>query len=195
MKLYYSPNSPYSRKVRVLCRELGLTEVKEIQVDTKDNDPGFIAANPLGKVPALTTPEGEVLFDSQVICEYIDQNYNEGRWQQQTWPDKVALAAVQGMMDLSVTMIIEKRRPEEKLFDYWLERYQVAIPRSLQWLSTHHGPSFTESPDLLSISLGCLLEYLDFRHPEVSWRSQVPEFGEWHDIFKRRQSMVQTRPK
>ncbi len=194
MKLFYTAASPYARKVRVLLREFDIQEVEEVFVDYKDNDPNLIVTNPLGKVPALITGEDEVLFDSQVICEFLDYRYNEGRWTPSTWPEKVAMAAVHGMIDQSVVMIVEKRRPEDKQYDYWLRRYEKAIPRSLQWLYSNHGTDFLATPNILSLSLACLLEYLDFRHPELPWRQQVPEFSEWLESMSHRKSLEVTRP-
>ena len=193
MELFYSAASPYARKTRVLVREFGV-QLEEILVNTSDNDPSFISANPLGKVPVLVLDDGMSLFDSQVICSYLDTNFNDEKWLSKSWHDRVLAASIQGIMDESVTMIIEKRRPEELHFNYWLDRYRESIPRTLSWLWQQYKGLLTDGSEMHKISLACCLEYLNFRHGEISWQKQIPELADWLEMVSQRHSMIQTQP-
>ncbi|SMF08435.1 glutathione S-transferase family protein [Pseudobacteriovorax antillogorgiicola] len=193
MKLFYSSASPYARKVRVLIREFEVS-VTEKKINTSDNDPDFIKSNPLGKVPAMTLEDNTIIFDSGLIGYYLDEKYNDRHWQAKTWDHKQLEASIQGILDQSVTMIIEKRRPEEIVYDYWIERYKHAIPRGLAWIWQRYESYLSEGMSLASVSLVCALEYLDFRHPEIQWRKDLPDLEAWLNHWKGRQSFLETRP-
>ncbi|NRA65455.1 MAG: glutathione S-transferase N-terminal domain-containing protein [Pseudobacteriovorax sp.] len=192
MDLFYSAASPYARKIRILMREFGVS-VNEVLTDTKENDPAFIASNPLGKVPSLVLDSGEMLFDSQVIASYLDDTFNESKWSPASLSQKTLLAATQGVLDEAVTMILEKRRPESLRFDYWIERYRLAIPRTVAWIWQQHQPALQEM-SLASITFACGLDYCDFRHEDVDWDRELPEARAWLKEFTNRPSFTETSP-
>ena len=136
MQLLYSPASPYARKVRILLRMFKVLEqTKEIETSPLDNDPKLLELNPLGKIPCLITAEGLPLYDSQVICRYLDETYNEGNLHpsgSDRWSGERDLSLIQGILDEAVFVTIEKRRDKALQSDFWRERYQTAILRSLE---------------------------------------------------------------
>lgn len=191
MKLFFSHSSPYARMVRVLIRELGL-EVDEIETITKDNPEELIKANPLGKIPVLQIGE-QAIFDSQVILRYLDDTYGEGQYQPRDLAEATWLATVQGIVDEALTMTLEKKRPEPLRYSFWVQRYQIAIPRSLTWLEQTPGV-LEDSVNQMRINLAVALDYLDFRHPELHWREGAPLMHQWHQSFRRRPSFLATKP-
>ena len=117
MKLFYSPTSPFVRKVSVLLLETG-QEAERITGSGTPLDPGAapIAQNPLGKVPALVTEEGRAIFDSRVICRYLDARAGAGLYgdAQTTWAIQTQEALADGILEAALLMVYEGRlRPEE----------------------------------------------------------------------------------
>ena len=179
MILRYSPTSPYVRKVSVVARELGLLgQVECVPTDPWAPDSNLSEQNPLGKVPTLITEAGEALFDSHVICEYLDGIH--GRPKLIPEDPKTRIEALQlealgdGVLDAAVLAFIEaERRPETSRWPVWASRQRAAIDRSLDWLSGHR--------DLLGgqihighLTTGCALGYLDFRLDDLNWREAGP---------------------
>jgi glutathione S-transferase len=201
MKLRYSPTSPYVRKVAVVAIEAGLdARVERIETDVWDAATDIAEDNPLGKVPALVTDEGMVLYDSPTICEYLDSLHDgpklipaEGpaRWQALNLH---ALAG--GIMDAAVARVVEVRaRPEALRFDGWLERQKLKIGRALDALEGRAAAGGLGGPVTLgTITLGCALGYLDLRFSEDAWRDGRPALAAWYETFSQRPSMQATVP-
>lgn len=197
MELYFSGTSPYARKVRMVVIEKGLADrVEVIATNPMDDGATLTAANPLGKVPALVTDDGAAIFDSSVICGYLD-SLNEApvlipagsaRWQVLT-----AEALTDGMIDAAFATVMEGRRPAEQRSDMWLGRWARAILRSADAveadLSRFEGPV-----SLAQIGLGAALGYLDFRLPEMGWRDGRPKTAAWFAAFSQRPAMQETDP-
>jgi glutathione S-transferase len=198
MKLYGSLTSPYVRKARVLIREKNLPG-EFVVADAWAADGPIPALNPLGKVPVLALDDGEVLFDSPVILEYLDAltppallpATGEARWQMLRWE-----ALADGILDAAVARYLESRRPaaqqsadnirrqEDKIaraFDY-IERHLRAVP----WLMSDR---FT----LADLAVGVALEYTDLRYPH-DWRGRHPRLASWQAGIGARPSFVETRP-
>jgi glutathione S-transferase len=199
MELYYSPASPFVRKVLVVLHETGqddaVTLVSSEQTPLRP-DPSNVAQNPLGKVPTLTRPDGPTLYDSRVICRYLDHRaggrlYPEAR----LWELLTLEATADGILDAAVLMVYESRiRPEEKRFPDFVEAQWAKVARALdaleaRWMSHLAGP-LTIGP----IAVGCALGYLDFRHPDRPWREGRPALAAWFERFGARPSMASTRP-
>ena len=199
MILRYSPTSPYVRKVSVVISELGLSEqIERIATDPWIPETDLAAQNPLGKVPTLITRSGQVLFDSHVICEYLDGLHCGPR----LFPSepKARIQALQlealgdGVLDAAVLAFIEaQRRPEAHRWAVWASRQRAAIDRSLAWL--------TEHMDLLGgqlhvghLTVGCALGYLDFRLADLNWPERYPGLADWYVEFSGRESMRETIP-
>ncbi len=198
MKLLYSPTSPYVRKVRVIAREKGLLEqISEVKAIPFDSPPELIAANPLGKVPALILDDGAVLFDSPVISAYLDslnsapQLIPEAEAQ---WPVRRAQALADGVLDVAVAGVMEKRRPEHEQSPTALEHWQDQILSSV----AHMHKELALQPSELTlghIAIAVALSYLDFRYSDIHWRGFADEsLIAWHTEFEKRPSMRQTAP-
>lgn len=199
MKLISSPASPFVRKVHVLLHETGqLDEVEVIGVKTSPVATATEAAtaNPLGKIPALLRDDGPALYDSRVITRYLDARkggrlYPEAR----IWEVLTLEATADGIMDAAVLMTYERRiRPEDKVFDGWLDAQWSKVARAVnalneRWISHLEGPL-----DMGQIAVGCALAYLDFRHDARHWRQGNGALDDWYAAFSLRPSMVATAP-
>ena len=199
MKLYLSLTSPYARKVRVVVQELGLGDlVGEVLVDPYNAPADFLDANPLSRVPALVTEKGEKLPDSVLIIEYL---LTRGRGLAAMprgaarWALLRRLQLAEGIIDAAVSSRMEKVRPPEFIFQGWLDRKASAINRALDALDAeaaellHDGPIRT-----VEIAAGVALGYLDFRHPQLQWRSGRERLASWYFSFAQRPSMLSTQP-
>ncbi len=176
MKLYYSTASPYARTAQVVLREVGL-DAERIEVETHpfNNQVDFLAANPLGKVPCLLLDSNESLYDSEVICQYLDFEFNgEQLWTpiKSNWRLRKLYSQVAGLLDLAVALRQEKMRQEEGLrSDFWWQRFESGLTRGLNDLNKSCD-RFPEELTLLHINSICLLDYLKFRHPELKFDSE-----------------------
>lgn len=200
MKIYFSPASPYVRKCMVVAHELGLAERIEklpSAASPVNRDQTIVATNPLGKVPTLITDDGAALYDSRVICEYLDAQGGgklfprEGglRWQVLT---EQALA--DGLLDAALLARYETfLRPEELRWDAW---YKGQLDKVASCLKNIEAVADTlgERVDIGTITFGCGLGYLDFRYPDYDWRSAHPKAAAWYARFSQRPSMQATAP-
>lgn len=198
MKLYYSTASPYARTAQVTLREVGLDPVKcEKETHPFNNEDDFIAANPLGKVPCLVLDTGESLYDSEVICQYLDEVYNEGAlWQpiKENWQFRKLYSQVSGLLDISVALRQEKMRDDEGVkSEFWWERFNSALDRGLKDLA-QSATGFPKEFNLLHINSICLLDYVTFRHPEISWNN-LEALSELHATYSVRASFSDTKPR
>ena len=191
MKLYTTKSSPFGRCVRVLIRELGLeSQVSEFHDHPFDNHPDLLRTNPLAKIPCMIDSEGGALFDSEVICSEIDQQFANGKFQPMDRTSRVNYSLVRGMMDVSVQLTIEKKKPKEQQSEFWLDRHCQAIERSLVRLQSE---TFSSSLTMVSITVGCLLEYLDFRHQEHDWHQKYSQVYEKFQSLMDRTSFQDTQ--
>ncbi|MEJ6404776.1 glutathione S-transferase [Yoonia sp. 2307UL14-13] len=199
MKLLISPPSPFVRKVRVLLREADLMDrVTEVEVSTTPlaTDLVVMAANPVGKIPTLIRDEGPAIYDSRVICRYLDTLAETDFYpSSRLWEVLTLEATADGIMDAAVGMVYEARfRPEAQQSPEWLEAQWEKVDRAvsalnMRWMSHLAGPVHTGQ-----IAVGCALSYLDFRHEGQDWRAGHDALAAWHAAFVARDSMVETRP-
>jgi len=187
MILRSSASSPFVRKVRIAIGMLGLEGRTEIR-DADLNDPGdsLRRQNPLGKIPALVTDDGGVLYDSRVILEYLDHLAGGGRILPHEPAARFAALTLQalcdGALDASVLIVYEGRyRPPELRVAAWIERQADKVTRALAALETQ-APALSGAPHVGQIALACLLGYRDFRF-DGSWRQTHPRLHAWHDAF------------
>jgi glutathione S-transferase len=186
MQLLSNPLSPYGRKVVVAAAIKGLKDTIEvIPVDTNPGDSREInTANPLGKIPVLIA-EGMQIFDSHVICEYLDSLVPSPvlfpKVGPERWDALMRAALADGILEAALLLVYEKRfRPEDKWHAPWQQRQQAKIDRALQQLEKR--PPASRNPDYGDVTLACALGYLDFRH-EGRWRSAHPRLVAWLDAF------------
>ena len=201
MKLLSSPLSPYGRKVKITMAMKGLNDKIEIAaVDTNPGDSVEINnTNPLGKIPALVVDGKTAIFDSHVICEYLDGLAPSPVLFPKSGPERFRTltlgALADGILDAALLLVYEKRfRPEDKWHAPWQQRQQAKIARALDQLEKSQ-PAWSGSPDYGHLTLACALGYLDFRH-EGKWRSGHPKLVAWLDQFaKAVPAFEATRPK
>ncbi|MDX1709882.1 MAG: glutathione S-transferase [Rhodovibrionaceae bacterium] len=199
MKLRFSPTSPFVRKVMVTAHETGQADKLEpVPTNPWDPETDLPKDNPLGKVPALVTDMGETLYDSIVICEFLDSRHDGP----QIFPaDGVARwkalklhALGDGILEAAVLRFIETaRRPEEFRWAPWIERQNGKMAAAFDWMEAN-ADSLTGPVTIGHIALGCALGYADFRFPEDDWRGKRPKLTDWYDTFAERESMQATVP-
>lgn len=199
MKLYHSPTSPYARKVVVLIAEAGITGV-EIAVASGTPiapDPGVVTRNPLGKIPALERDDAPTLYDSRVICQYLDDMAGAGLYPTgpRRWDTLTIEATADGILDAALLMVYETRiRPEGQRSEPWVEGQWSKIDRALDVLETRWISHLNGRMDMAHIAVGCALGYLDLRHSARQWRANRPHLATWEAIFAARPSMQSTVP-
>lgn len=200
MKLHDNPASPFCRKVRVLLIETG--QARDVELAYAIGHPLApermpTAANPLGKIPALELADGTVLFDSRVICRYLDARPGGGLYpaEPRLWRVLTLEALADGMMEAAILMIYESRcRPEDIRFPDWVEAQWAKIARALDTLETDWQAHLAGPTDMGQIAVGCALGYLDFRLPGRDWRGAHPGLAAWFAAFAERPSMRETLP-
>ncbi|MCH7551426.1 MAG: glutathione S-transferase N-terminal domain-containing protein [Proteobacteria bacterium] len=199
MKLRYSPLSPFVRKVTVTLIETGLEDkVERIPTDVWDPETDIAKDNPLGKIPALITDDGKVLYDSPVICEYLDGLHDGDKLfpasGQTRWQALRLQALGDGMSEAGVLRLLETRRPEEMQYEKWMARQTATVLRAMDALESETDG--LEGPLTIGqVAVGCSLGWLDFRFPDLGWRQDHPGLAEWFEGFSERPSMTATGPK
>jgi glutathione S-transferase len=203
MKLRYAPTSPYVRKVTVLALETGQNgKIERLATTSPPDKPNLELGreNPLNKVPCLLTDDGLVLYDSPVICEYLDAQHNGRKWfpaGTQRWHALRQMALADGILDAALLRRYEGLRPESERSGNWDKAQKLKIDQALDALE-HEVASFPDpAGDQLSIghvSIGCALGYLDFRFAKEDWRKGRPKLARWNDGLSKRPSMAQTVP-
>jgi glutathione S-transferase len=197
--LYFSPTSPYARKARICILESGLeTRIDMVPTNPWDSDPHFTALNPLSKVPALVADDGQVLFDSPVVCEYLDSLHEGPKLfppgGQARWIALRQQALADGMIDASVLRRLESNRPAELQSAEWQERQRTAVARGLDALERDAAELGEGPPTIGSVAVACALGYLDFRFAAETWREGRPQLADWFAAFSRRASYQETAP-
>jgi len=199
MQLLISPASPFVRKARVLIREAGLMDtVEEVNVTTTpmNSAPEVVAANPMGKIPALIRADGPGIYDSRVITRFLDDLAGANLYpQSRIWEILTLEATADAIMDATVSMAYEMRlRPEEQQSPAWIEAQWSKAERGIaavnrRWMSHLSGPL-----NIGQIGVACALSYIDLRHDVRGWRNGNDALANWHAEFSTRPSMVATIP-
>jgi glutathione S-transferase len=198
MKLRYSPTSPYVRKVTASIIELELEDyVERVATNPWDTDTDLPRDNPLGKVPALVKDDGTVLFDSCVICEYLDSLSDRAQLfppvGEPRWRVLRLQALADGIMDAAVLRLLESRRPQPQQSPEWVARQRLVVQRALDMLEKEAG-SWQDAADIGLLACACALGYLDLRYGDEPWRAERPALRAWFDGFSRRPSVRDTMP-
>lgn len=187
MKLLFSPASPYVRKVMMTARIKGVADKIATQAsDTNKGDPELNTRNPLGKIPCLITDEGDALFDSHVICEYLDSLAPNPvlfpKSGSERWKTLTLGALGDGILDAALLLVYERRfRPEPMVVQAWVDRQQAKIDRAIDQIEAA-PPGWGAHPDYGHLTLATALGYLDFRL-EGKWRTKHPQAVAWLDRF------------
>lgn len=200
MKLIYSSASPFVRKVHVVLHETGQmdqTELVEVMTTPVNSANEAVAANPSGKIPSLITDDGTALYDSRVICRYLDHQSGGTLYPaDDIWKMLTLEATADAILDAAVLMTYERRvRPDEMVFVPWIEAQWAKAERSIIALGNDWMDYLTGPLNIGQIGVGCALAYLDFRHADRDWRSSNPELATWFAAFGQRPTMQATQPK
>jgi glutathione S-transferase len=195
MKLRFSTTSPFVRKVHVLAIETGqIDKIELVKTNTADPNSDHGRDNPLNKVPALALDDGSKLYDSCVICEYLDAQ-SGGKFFPPVGPARwTALrrqALADGMADAAVARMMESRRPEQQRSADVDKKQKLKVTQGLAALEADHlGPQL----DIGTLTVAIVLDYLDFRFKHEDWRPAHPKLAAWHKTFSERASLKKTLP-
>ena len=199
MKLIGSYTSPFVRKISVLLLEKGITFefVNELPYNV---DSGVARYNPLGKVPALVTDEGEYWFDSPIIAEYIE--LLDIAPAMLPGEPLAALkvrqleALADGIMDAGLVSVREQARPAAQQSETELLRQREKITRSLDMLEGYlaHGTLKTDTVNLATIAIACAVGYLNFRRVAPGWCVDRPRLVKLVETLFQRESFARTEP-
>jgi len=198
MKLRYSSASPFVRKVLVFAHETGLaSQIECVKTDVWADGSDIVEDNPLGKIPALITPDG-TFIGSALCCEYLDSLHGGRRLIPAEAPERWRVlqqhALADGIIEAGVAYIVETiRRPQAFVYGGMQERQRAKILRTLDRIEVNAGDA-GGAIDLASITLGCALGYLDFRLANFDWRGSHPILASWFAAFDERASMRATKP-
>lgn len=201
MKLHWSPRSPFARKVMVFAHEAGLAgRIEQVKTHVAMTNPNrdLMRYNPQGKVPTLIADDGAVLFDSTVICEYLDSLHGGAklfpqepaqRWQALRWH-----ALGDNMLDTLVLWRNERIRPKAQQSPETLAGFELKTRTSLDLLE-QEAAALGEAPfGIGHVAIGVALGYIDFRFPEPGWRGGRPMIAAWYESFAQRPSARATVP-
>lgn len=200
MKLLYTLNSPYARKVRIVALE------KHIELELQEvvlADPECIVKNhnPLGKVPVLVLADDDSLYDSRVIVEYLDNHApgthliptdNSSKIWVRRWE-----ALADGICDAAVSAMLEGRKPPEKQSQAHIDKQLDKVTRGLEVLNLDIIKKkwcVNETFSLADIALGCTLGYLDLRYKHLNWQDKYVNLARHYSLLVKRPSFKQTMP-
>ena len=200
MKLYWSSRSPYVRKVMICAHERGLAaDIERVRsvVSLSQADPNVMHDNPLGKIPTLVLDDGQVLYDSAVICEYLDRlgqgptlfpMDGEARW--------AALrrhALGNGMLDTLILWRAELAKPVARQTPEWLATFALKVRNALDVIEADADAMLRAPLAIGHVAIGVALDYLDFRFAHLAWRNGHPRGAELSAQFGARDSVRTTR--
>ena len=201
MKLIGSLTSPYVRKVRIVFSEKKVDVGLEIE-NVWAPDTKIANHNPLGKVPCLLLDDGEAIYDSRVIAEYVDTLSPVGRLIPTESRERATVktweALADGIKDSGILARLEATlRPPEQQSPVWVDRQIGKIKAALEQMSRKlgdnawcHGNQMT----LADIAVGCALGYLLFRFPNIAWQAQYPNLDALYQKLIQRPSFIETAP-
>ena len=198
MKLIYSAASPYARKARVAAIESGVSDKLELEGILPWEDPdGYRDINPVGKVPALVRDDGPPLYQSNIICEYLDAQGTTRIYPDigpARWTALRQIAAADGILDASVGARMEGMFHEgDAVSTAFIDRQEHSVAMALGQLEAE--ASDLDGPVTIGqIAVACALAYRDFRFVDVDWRTSRPNLAAWFAEFAQRPSMVETDP-
>ncbi|MFO0645691.1 MAG: glutathione S-transferase N-terminal domain-containing protein [Polyangiales bacterium] len=201
MKLYYTPTSPFVRKVLVTAHELGLADRIEttfLRPSPTKADATLSATNPLAKIPALITDEGDALYDSPVIVEYLGSLASDRSLVPASGPERWKVLRTQalcdGILEAGILVFYERaHRPKELWWPDWLDGQSEKALQGLDALEREVA-AWGALPDLGQVCAGVTLGWLEFRNVFGDLRATRPNLFAWYERFRGRPSMLNTEP-
>ncbi|MEA2941663.1 MAG: hypothetical protein QOD09_2192 [Bradyrhizobium sp.] len=202
MKLIFSQSSPFVRKVRIAAIELGLIDKIEFMPATvapgQPNDQYMHEVNPLKKIPALILDNGDVIIDSYVIAEYLDELAGGGKLIPTSgparWKVKSDHSLLQGMLDSMLLCRYEKAvRPQGLQWQAWSDDHWNRAWRGMARFD-RQADVLSRPLDIVQIALVCVLGYADFRFADCGWRKAYPNLDAFHEKMLARPSVKISLP-
>ena len=192
MKVIGSSTSPFVRKARIALTEKRI-DYEFVLAKPFAPDAQIAQLNPLGKVPVLLIDDGGAIYDSSVIVEYLDTISPVGRLIPEPGRQRIQVkrweALADGLLDAATLVVLERRRPEQQQSREWIDRHNTKVSDALRAAAHDLGERVWcagDSYTLADIALGCALGYLDFRFPDLGWRTQHPNLVRHAEkLFKR----------
>ncbi|SFD97652.1 glutathione S-transferase family protein [Roseivivax sediminis] len=199
LTLYWGSASPFVRKVMAVVHELGAEadiEFRDSAAHPVERDARIKAFNPLAKVPAAETDDGTPLYDSRVICEYLDATHGGGLFPAPgpvRWTALRRQALADGCLDAALLIRYETLiRPEAHQWPLWVEKQREKVFDAVDAMAADvPGP---DCHDIGAISMACALGWLEFRFPDLDWKTDRPALADWQAVFDTRPAMAATRP-
>jgi glutathione S-transferase len=193
MTLHWSPRSPFVRKVTIAAHELGLADrIQTVRTVAAMLKPArdLMPYNPLAKIPTLVLENGTVLYDSHVICEYLDALAGGGRIIPQSgtarWEELRLHALADGFLDLLILWRNERAR--EAPLQEALDAFQLKTDAVLAAVEKEAEAISARPVGLAQITMGIVGDYMDFRFPEIAWHDRCPRFRAWQQGIAARPS-------
>lgn len=198
MTLFWSSRSPFVRKVMIVAHEVNVVDrIDTIRVAVHPANPNeqVMVSHPLGKIPTLVLENGTAVFDSQVICQYLDERFGNGMLIPSTaakWAVLTRHAMIDALLETALVWRLEAARPEGQRQPNVIAASRRRIRSGLDALERDgrfgEGADFT----LDQVAAVAALAYLDFRLGKLAWREHAPRLSEWFDNASRRPSVVAT---
>jgi len=200
MKLHWSPRSPFVRKVMIVLHEAGLADTVElvrtpVAMDKPNLD--LLPDNPLIKLPTLVLDDGTSVYDSRVICAYLDTLGGCGLLPAEPRARLLAerrQALGDGLLDVLLLYRQERAKPPQRQTEAWLDAFSLKVEAVLAALEAEAHELQAGPFDLGRIAIGCALSYLDYRFPDIAWRDGHPTLAAWHERFAQRPSVLRSAP-
>lgn len=200
MKLLYTPNSPYARKVRIVAHEKHI-DIELQEVVLADPDCPVINYNPLGKVPVLVLDDNDSVYDSKVIVEYLDNNAPGAHLIPQDSTSKMITrrweSLADGICDAAVSAMLESRREPAQQSQANIDKQLAKVLLGLEVLNldiTKKKWCVNETFSLADIALGCMLGYIDLRFKHLQWQDKFPNLAKHYNVLVKRPSFKLSMP-
>ncbi|MPZ37754.1 MAG: glutathione S-transferase [Rhizobiales bacterium] len=201
MMLHWSPRSPFVRKVMIAAHELGLGDrikLRRTVVQMAQPNSELMSDNPLSRIPTLVLNDGTVLYDSGVICEFLDSLHDGSKLFPSESPARwMALrrhALGNGMLEVLILWRNERERPEAARSEKHIAAFQTKVDKALDSLERETAAAASATLDIGDIAIASALSYLDFRFTDHDWRTQRPQLAAWYAAVSARPSMRATVP-
>ena len=201
MKIYFSPASPFVRKCMVVAHELGLeSRIEKLPsaAGPVNRDRTIIPSNPLGQVPTFFTDDGQVLYDSRVVCEYLNELGGGDlipREGSRKWLALTEQSLADGILDAALLSRYEQAlRPAEFRWDSWVGGQMDKVKCGLDHFEAGMAGARAQAIDIGTLTLACALGYLDFRFADLGWREGRPVLAAWFKEMSERPSIKATAP-
>ncbi|HZQ61485.1 MAG TPA: glutathione S-transferase family protein [Casimicrobiaceae bacterium] len=196
MEIKYSPLSPFVRKVMVVAHEVGVADrIRRTAVSVRDEPQSIVPFNPLGKIPVLVTDDGSTIYDSAVICEYLDATFGGGRLvpaeRPQRWEVLTRAALADGMADAAILVRLERLRAPERQSETWLATQMGKVLAALDHLE-RTVPAADKRFDMGDIAVICALDYMALRLPELAGYPSWPKLDAYTKRMAERPSFQAT---